>query len=628
MIPPAATPERFKTARATILVDRFMTAFIKIGGIGIILAVLAIGVFIIAQVVPLFRSATVEPVPTSHEVDLRSVLTQGDESVVLGLDEWGERPFVVSRSGLLAFCDVVGAATKHEKAIPITEGRVVTSSAYDVERQHVALGFADGSALAFAVKYSPEYADGKRFVRSELGPLKKVVLDPAGGTVSSLSWVGKSDVEEVAAVVVPLQGKPKLLVQRGDQPAEDLTNLITGVPSKVIADNRGDALVVVSQEGDVSYLFRTSDGFRVRQIFRPFADTASQAITSMAWLFGDVSLVATTAEGRNRQFSLFIKPGEDKRTFGLTKEFDRLPAGARFTSISVRNKAFLVATGNHASLRFGTSAATRWEADLPYVPAQGVINAKYNRIAFLGEDARLRTLVLDDPHPEAGIRAFFGKVWYEGFAAPKYEWQSSGGTDDFEPKLSMINLMFGTFKATFYALLFAIPIALLGAIYTAEFMAALLSNEIHNTDKISVFVSECHRMGLEILPPDLNASQLRFAPEITTRKLLTSAIPLRRGAVGDQEKCGPNIHATPDLMQMLDRTSSVLICLAALILMPLTPTSPRLIAGRHRITDSSSGTHNPAHVIHNPPTQHPQFTPSPAPGTELAQGSGPGVCAL
>ena len=50
--------------------------------------------------------------------------------------------------------------------------------------------------------------------------------------------------------------------------------------------------------------------------------------------------------------------------------------------------------------------------------------------------------------------------------------------------------------------------------HTVEFMAALLSNEIQNTDKIGVFVSECHRMGLEILPPNLNASQLRFAPEI------------------------------------------------------------------------------------------------------------------
>ncbi len=57
--------------------------------------------------------------------------------------------------------------------------------------------------------------------------------------------------------------------------------------------------------------------------------------------------------------------------------------------------------------------------------------------------------------------------------------------------------------------------AWLKANHPVEFMAALLSNEIHNTDKIGVFVSECHRMGIEILPPDLNASQLRFAPEIT-----------------------------------------------------------------------------------------------------------------
>jgi DNA polymerase-3 subunit alpha len=56
--------------------------------------------------------------------------------------------------------------------------------------------------------------------------------------------------------------------------------------------------------------------------------------------------------------------------------------------------------------------------------------------------------------------------------------------------------------------------AWLKANHPVEFMAALLSNEIHNTDKIGVFVSECHRMGIEILPPDLNASGLRFSPEI------------------------------------------------------------------------------------------------------------------
>jgi len=55
--------------------------------------------------------------------------------------------------------------------------------------------------------------------------------------------------------------------------------------------------------------------------------------------------------------------------------------------------------------------------------------------------------------------------------------------------------------------------ACLKANYPVEFMSAVLSNEINNTDKISVFVAECQRMGIEILAPDVNRSLLKFAPE-------------------------------------------------------------------------------------------------------------------
>ena len=55
--------------------------------------------------------------------------------------------------------------------------------------------------------------------------------------------------------------------------------------------------------------------------------------------------------------------------------------------------------------------------------------------------------------------------------------------------------------------------AYLKAHYPVEFMAGLLSNEINNTDKISVFVGECKRMGISILPPDINKSGLKFTPE-------------------------------------------------------------------------------------------------------------------
>src|SRR5882724_11099767 len=55
--------------------------------------------------------------------------------------------------------------------------------------------------------------------------------------------------------------------------------------------------------------------------------------------------------------------------------------------------------------------------------------------------------------------------------------------------------------------------AYLKAHYPVEFMAGLLSNEINNTEKISIFVGECRRMGISILPPDINKSSLKFTPE-------------------------------------------------------------------------------------------------------------------
>src|SRR6266513_2534473 len=58
--------------------------------------------------------------------------------------------------------------------------------------------------------------------------------------------------------------------------------------------------------------------------------------------------------------------------------------------------------------------------------------------------------------------------------------------------------------------------AFLKANHPVEFMAGLLSNEINNTEKISVLVSECKRMGITILPPDVNRSGLKFVPEAVT----------------------------------------------------------------------------------------------------------------
>jgi DNA polymerase-3 subunit alpha len=55
--------------------------------------------------------------------------------------------------------------------------------------------------------------------------------------------------------------------------------------------------------------------------------------------------------------------------------------------------------------------------------------------------------------------------------------------------------------------------AWLKANHPVEFMAASLSNELANTEKIQQFVTEARRMGIEVMPPDINASGVRFSVE-------------------------------------------------------------------------------------------------------------------
>ncbi|MDJ0839712.1 MAG: ABC transporter permease subunit [Acidobacteriota bacterium] len=78
---------------------------------------------------------------------------------------------------------------------------------------------------------------------------------------------------------------------------------------------------------------------------------------------------------------------------------------------------------------------------------------------------------LHAPHPETDFGTLFGKVHYEGYPEPSYTWQSSAVDDDVEPKLSLMPLIWGSLKGTFYGMLFSLPLALLAAGYTAHIMA-------------------------------------------------------------------------------------------------------------------------------------------------------------
>ncbi len=63
-----------------------------------------------------------------------------------------------------------------------------------------------------------------------------------------------------------------------------------------------------------------------------------------------------------------------------------------------------------------------------------------------------------------------------------------------------------------YALI-AYRTAFLKAHFPVHFMAALLTSEKENTDKIVKYINECREMGIQVLPPDINSSNLDFTVE-------------------------------------------------------------------------------------------------------------------
>jgi phosphate transport system permease protein len=120
----------------------------------------------------------------------------------------------------------------------------------------------------------------------------------------------------------------------------------------------------------------------------------------------------------------------------------------------------------------------RFVAEVPEFPS-GVITGglapRRDGVFAVTADGTVHRWFMSLPHPEATVRTLFGPVVYEGFGAPELVWQTTGGSGgSFEPKISLVPLLLGTFKGALYALLFSAPCALLAALYVSQFASPRL----------------------------------------------------------------------------------------------------------------------------------------------------------
>ena len=81
----------------------------------------------------------------------------------------------------------------------------------------------------------------------------------------------------------------------------------------------------------------------------------------------------------------------------------------------------------------------------------------------------------------------------------------------------------------------------LKANYPVQFMAAVLANELGNSEKVAHFVAECGAMGLQVLGPDLNESRENFTPVVDAKASATVRQSLGDGGPGTSASAAPRI---------------------------------------------------------------------------------------
>lgn len=129
----------------------------------------------------------------------------------------------------------------------------------------------------------------------------------------------------------------------------------------------------------------------------------------------------------------------------------------------------------------------------------------------------------------------------------------------FDEMTDFAKYAFNKSHAAAYAVV-AYQTAWLKTYYPTEFMAALLTSVADNTDKVREYIAECRRMGIKLMPPDINEGYARFtvSGDNNIRFGLAAIKSVGRAAVEamveDREKKGPYISLT----QFLERVSSVM----------------------------------------------------------------------
>lgn len=459
------------------LKDKAASVSIAWGGVAVLVAILLIFAYLLYEVLPMFSGASVDEL-TDYEItqEVETPESKG-KTLYLAMEEQNKVGLQVLDTGLLRFFNIEdGKVIQQQQVVP--NGSVSSFALNNDASQIMAFGLNSGGVKLIKVRYKITYPDNVKTITPVIEyPYGEQALDFGTTQLNKLAIRdGEESLMIMAETADGLVGTryektESLFGDEVELSAEELELPKLDYPvSNILIDSAQRFVFFMGHADHFSYLDLFEDAI--------YQEEVGSKVLDSRLLLGGISLLIAQADGVISQW--FPVPTEDGARLKNIRQFeDSYHADSVVLGLEQRRKGFLSA-GSDGRVQIFHSTAQNSLLDDKLV--DGGIDAfalspRADRLLLMSNNS-IKLFEVDNEHPEVSWHSLWGKVWYESYPEPTYTWQSSSSSNDFEPKLSLTPLAFGTLKAAFYAMIMAAPLAVCGAIYTAYFMTPVMRRKI------------------------------------------------------------------------------------------------------------------------------------------------------
>ncbi|ARJ42797.1 phosphate ABC transporter permease [Pantoea alhagi] len=506
-------------------VDRLTARAIAACGVSVLLVMMLLFVWLLWVVMPLFATPSMQAGPSQPALSAQP-------AVALGVNQgWGWR---IDSQGEGRFFPLNGAAP--EPPLQLARGPVVSAATAD--NSSLLLLQPDGNFRLV----QPDFSAADAMPNWKF-PLGDSVFD-SGGSGFTLATLAASGAQQWLAALSDGQHIRLLRLQAGQPMQSDM--LASGPVNQLLLAPNGSLLFATS-EHSLRVWQINGQQVTLRDTF-PLTHPPRQ----MALLSGGRSLLLADERGISQWFDI-----ADERGVHLHRIRDFAGARAQHQLITEPQRRVFATISAAGELQM--FASKREGVFFRHALGEGVQQAQF---APPGDGLLIERTDgwqywrIDNPWPDISLQNLWQKVWYENYPQPDWVWQSTAVDDPYQAKFSLVPMVAGTLKAAALAMLFATPLALAAAIYTAWFMSPALRRWIKPAMEM---------MGaLPSVVVGLFAS-LWLAPQIAARLSGVLLLPIALAAT--LLLCGPLLKRLPSRWRLLDAPGREVWLLVPLLLL-------------------------------------------------------------